>query len=611
MKIKLLNTIALILALLICLSACFGEPAQTVGQTTDRQTEQTLPQSETSAEESLPETQPQPQPAVYLDGMQGDDTSDGTSAENAVKTLPRAYELLMPLLSDADSSATLVILSATEVSGLHFNLENTYEHKGTLTVTSLFDSIDYRPAGACLSIGDAGDGKEVRFQLAGPTLFENIVISRSSTKSLTIYVSDSLVMGEGVETVNTNWSFLPPTSGLTLDEAEQIKLSAHRGYQPQGPENSIASFEAAGKLGFWAIETDVRLTADGKLVCIHNDTIDATYNGSGKVAEMTYAELCKYSIDTAKYGVELSSFSNKELTIPLFSEYLAICKKYGCVPFVETKSSLTGSALEEYIKQVIDEAKAAGFGESEIVISSSDMNDLRAVRKLSGEILIHHIFSDESMIAELSKLGNAALAFDIQPLTDDAKYAEAEILVGKAHAAGLQVCLRAGDDIISVKKMSELGLDYIPTNVTSPQSLLEATAGGYTSVSGGKIFIRGGYGKKATDKDISITLLSGAYDFVSASNAENPTTGKYSVTVGGNAFVSRLVSGPTCKNQSTLEQSEVTVKDNATVLDLYTAGDYGVTEKLFLNILGGKVESISDCREGKSGRVQNIIKKPD
>ena len=68
---------------------------------------------------------------------------------------------------------------------------------------------------------------------------------------------------------------------------------SHRGFQPMAPANSLPSFEYAGYLRQWAIETDVHFTRDGVAVCCHNDTVDATFDGTGAIREMGWAELSR------------------------------------------------------------------------------------------------------------------------------------------------------------------------------------------------------------------------------------------------------------------------------------------------------------------------------
>lgn len=66
-------------------------------------------------------------------------------------------------------------------------------------------------------------------------------------------------------------------------------IVAHRGLLRHAPENTLANFRACLelRLGF---EFDVERTKDGKLVCIHDGTVDRTTNGTGKVSELTLAQ---------------------------------------------------------------------------------------------------------------------------------------------------------------------------------------------------------------------------------------------------------------------------------------------------------------------------------
>lgn len=75
-----------------------------------------------------------------------------------------------------------------------------------------------------------------------------------------------------------------------LDHARVLNL-AHRGASAVAPPNTLAAFEKAAELGADGIELDVHLSADGVPVVIHDYTVDATTDGSGRVADMTLAQL--------------------------------------------------------------------------------------------------------------------------------------------------------------------------------------------------------------------------------------------------------------------------------------------------------------------------------
>jgi len=73
--------------------------------------------------------------------------------------------------------------------------------------------------------------------------------------------------------------------------ARDIVTVAHRGGMKYAPENTLAAFRNAAKIGMDYAELDVHLSADGELIVIHDPTVDRTTDGRGRVAEMTVEEL--------------------------------------------------------------------------------------------------------------------------------------------------------------------------------------------------------------------------------------------------------------------------------------------------------------------------------
>ena len=69
------------------------------------------------------------------------------------------------------------------------------------------------------------------------------------------------------------------------------KIFAHRGRKGTHPENTLASFKEAVRVGSDGIELDVHLTKDGHLVVIHDETVDRTTNGTGEIRNLTLAEI--------------------------------------------------------------------------------------------------------------------------------------------------------------------------------------------------------------------------------------------------------------------------------------------------------------------------------
>jgi glycerophosphoryl diester phosphodiesterase len=93
---------------------------------------------------------------------------------------------------------------------------------------------------------------------------------------------------------------------------------AHRGASGYAPENTIAAFRLALRQGADLLETDLRFTRDGVLVCIHDATVDRTTDGHSAVSDMTLAEIKELRIR--------SEFDDRypDERVPTLEELLAV-----------------------------------------------------------------------------------------------------------------------------------------------------------------------------------------------------------------------------------------------------------------------------------------------
>jgi len=95
-------------------------------------------------------------------------------------------------------------------------------------------------------------------------------------------------------------------------------LCAHRGAMDTHPENTLPAFRAAIDAGAQMIEFDVWLTSDGQMVVIHDETVNRTTDGSGKIADLKLDEIKKLDAGAWK----APEFSN--VRIPTLEETLSI-----------------------------------------------------------------------------------------------------------------------------------------------------------------------------------------------------------------------------------------------------------------------------------------------
>jgi glycerophosphoryl diester phosphodiesterase len=99
---------------------------------------------------------------------------------------------------------------------------------------------------------------------------------------------------------------------------------AHQGGERLWPSNTMYAYAGAVELGVDVLEMDVHSSADGVLVLIHDDTVDRTTNGSGRVSDMTIAEL--QALDAGAYWTEDEQtypFRDMGIVIPSLEEVFA------------------------------------------------------------------------------------------------------------------------------------------------------------------------------------------------------------------------------------------------------------------------------------------------
>lgn len=103
-------------------------------------------------------------------------------------------------------------------------------------------------------------------------------------------------------------------------QQKRIVVISHRGEHLKHPENTIPAFQAALDAGADFIEVDVRTTADGKLVLMHDGDVSRMTNGKGEVASMTFDEIRKLEVGL-KMGPQFAG-----TPVPTFDEVLAFAR---------------------------------------------------------------------------------------------------------------------------------------------------------------------------------------------------------------------------------------------------------------------------------------------
>lgn len=224
-------------------------------------------------------------------------------------------------------------------------------------------------------------------------------------------------------------------------------IIGHRGAAGYEPENTLRSFRKAIEIGVDWIELDVRQTADGHLVVIHDDTVDRTTNGHGRIREMSLTEL--KNLDAGKGD-----------RVPTLEEVINLAK--GRVKMiVEIKED--GTEVE-----VLNAIEKNDLVE-ETIISSFHFDPLRRIKELSPGIMTAGIAS--KLPIEFHRLHNVFLA-DTIFLRKDIVSAG---IVDEAHRDGFLVCVWNVDDSREVAKYADMGVDFISSNYPDRLKQVEST----------------------------------------------------------------------------------------------------------------------------------------
>lgn len=155
---------------------------------------------------------------------------------------------------------------------------------------------------------------------------------------------------------------------------------AHRGDSTLAPENTLAAFVQAKRSGANWIELDVMLAACGEVVVIHDETLDRTTNGKGRVRDFPYSTLA--TLDAGSWFD--SAFSQEK--IPTLREVLTLCEEIGLGLNIEIKAP---EGLEtETACRVLEVLSSHTLPATSYFLSSFSVKVLRAIRDHSASLTL-------------------------------------------------------------------------------------------------------------------------------------------------------------------------------------------------------------------------------
>lgn len=227
---------------------------------------------------------------------------------------------------------------------------------------------------------------------------------------------------------------------------------AHRGVSTCAPENTLAAFRLAAELGADGIELDAKLSRDGVVVIMHDATVNRTTDGSGRVSDLTLAELKRldagFKLD-AKFAGE---------RVPTLDEVVEAISDRLLINVELTNYESRGDGLE---LKVVDLIVKRGLVDR-VLVSSFNPLGLRKVKRAAPQIVCG-LLTRPGLRFYLRRALLAPLIPGLDARHPHFSMIDANI-VRKVHARGQKVNTWTVNEEASMRRMIDVGADAIITS---------------------------------------------------------------------------------------------------------------------------------------------------
>lgn len=237
----------------------------------------------------------------------------------------------------------------------------------------------------------------------------------------------------------------PVSEFLRAAAADAVVVVAHRGDSHNHPENTLAAFDAAVGAGVVMVEFDVRATADGVLVCVHDETLDRTTDAARTLGPGALVAQLRHA--------ELATVRAAGQPVPTLEQALR-CMLPRTVPMVEHKAG-----TPEQYATLLERLGCTG----QVVVQSFDWDFVAALRKLLPAACLgtlgptdSHARMDRAARAQAASLGASVLHWHAQSLRAED--------VREALAEGFVLCTYTSDTDLELTGGAALGVHAMCTN---------------------------------------------------------------------------------------------------------------------------------------------------
>jgi glycerophosphoryl diester phosphodiesterase len=255
------------------------------------------------------------------------------------------------------------------------------------------------------------------------------------------------------------------------DKEKEILNVAHRGASGYAPEHTITSYKMGEQLHGDYIEIDLQMTKDGKLIVMHDETLDRTTNGTGQVKDHTLSEIKK--LDAGSWFNEAYPEKAKTeyegLQVPTLEEVFQTFGKNANY-YIETKSPEVYPGMEQKLEDLVNQYH---INKDTLLVQSFSAASLQKMNQIDPSVKLIQLMEYKSPVVlsdtELQSIKKYAVG--IGPNSDmiDKAY------VQKAVQNGLQVHPYTVNEKDEMRKLIDWGVTGMFTNY--PDRLNEVKQG--------------------------------------------------------------------------------------------------------------------------------------
>jgi glycerophosphoryl diester phosphodiesterase len=216
------------------------------------------------------------------------------------------------------------------------------------------------------------------------------------------------------------------------DTVSGVEIVAHRGASADAPENTVEAFDLALEQGADVLEIDLQMTADRRLVALHDPTLERTHGDPRAVGELTVGDL-----EVARLGALLSAYAGR-------ARFLLDLKE-------------PRPPMERRLLRAIRNADA----QAAVTVQSFDMRSLRRIRRLDPAIAVAALADDMparpvKWLDRAQALGAVAVGLPRAGIT--------RRLVRAAHERGLRIRAYTVNGPAEARRFARWGVDGLITD---------------------------------------------------------------------------------------------------------------------------------------------------